>query len=85
MATLENIILEPGTACFLDNYRAIHGRSAFEPKFDGTDRWLKRMILTRDLRKSRALRADPEKPVLIPAMIGDASLPQAALSANKAT
>ena len=32
-----------GEVLVLDNYRAVHGRRAFRPRFDGTDRWLKRI------------------------------------------
>jgi len=53
---LYEIILEPGDFCFIDNYKAVHGRRPFVARFDGTDRWLKRLNITRDLRKSRALR-----------------------------
>lgn len=54
---LYEIILEPGDFCFIDNYKAVHGRRPFRARFDGTDRWLKRLNITRDLRKSRGLRA----------------------------
>jgi L-asparagine oxygenase len=54
--SLVDVVLEPGDALFIDNYRAVHGRRAFEARYDGTDRWLRRVMLTRDLRKSRALR-----------------------------
>ena len=50
------IVLDPGDVLFLDNYRAVHGRPAFRARFDGTDRWLKRINITRDLRRSRAHR-----------------------------
>jgi Fe(II)/alpha-ketoglutarate-dependent arginine beta-hydroxylase len=45
--------LESGDFCFLDNFRAVHGRKPFTPRHDGTDRWLKRVNITSDLRKSR--------------------------------
>lgn len=48
--------LRPGEILFLDNYRAVHGRKSFTARFDGTDRWLKRLNVTRDLRKSRERR-----------------------------
>jgi Fe(II)/alpha-ketoglutarate-dependent arginine beta-hydroxylase len=54
---LYEIILEPGDFCFIDNYKAVHGRRPFRARFDGTDRWVKRLNITRDLRKSRGLRA----------------------------
>lgn len=55
-ASLLDVVLEPGDVCFIDNYRAVHGRRAFTARYDGTDRWLRRVMLTRDLRKSRAVR-----------------------------
>lgn len=51
-----DIVLTPGDICFIDNFRAVHGRKSFKARFDGTDRWLKRVNITRDLRKSRAHR-----------------------------
>jgi hypothetical protein len=38
---------------FVDNYRAVHGRRPFTARYDGTDRWLKRIGVSRDLRRSR--------------------------------
>jgi Fe(II)/alpha-ketoglutarate-dependent arginine beta-hydroxylase len=56
-ARLYEVILQPGDVVFVDNYKAVHGRNSFKANFDGTDRWLKRVLVTRDLRKSRASRA----------------------------
>lgn len=38
-----DVVVDEGDVLILDNYRAVHGRRAFTPRFDGTDRWLKRM------------------------------------------
>jgi Fe(II)/alpha-ketoglutarate-dependent arginine beta-hydroxylase len=46
--------MESGDFCFLDNFRVVHGRKPFQARHDGTDRWLKRVNVSRDLRKSRA-------------------------------
>jgi Fe(II)/alpha-ketoglutarate-dependent arginine beta-hydroxylase len=54
---ISDIALQPGDCLFVDNYRAVHGRKPFKAKYDGTDRWLKRTNITRDLRKSRSARA----------------------------
>jgi Fe(II)/alpha-ketoglutarate-dependent arginine beta-hydroxylase len=48
--------LEGGDFCFLDNFRSVHGRKPFKARHDGTDRWLKRVNVACDLRKSRAAR-----------------------------
>ncbi len=51
-----DITLHPGEICFIDNFKAVHGRRAFKARYDGHDRWMKRINITRDLRKSRAER-----------------------------
>ena len=53
---LEDLILQPGDYCFIDNFKAVHGRKPFQARHNGTDRWLKRVNITRDLRKSRSVR-----------------------------
>jgi Fe(II)/alpha-ketoglutarate-dependent arginine beta-hydroxylase len=55
-AQLAGIALRPGEILFLDNFRAVHGRGSFRARYDGTDRWLKRLNIVRDLRKSRKHR-----------------------------
>lgn len=61
---LTEIALQPGQVLFVDNYRAVHGRKPFVARFDGQDRWLKRLNVTRDLRKSRHTRSAPDARVL---------------------
>ncbi|MFE7482630.1 TauD/TfdA family dioxygenase [Streptomyces sp. NPDC057552] len=51
----ERIALSPGELVFVDNYRVVHGREPFVSRYDGTDRWLKRLNLTRDARRISAL------------------------------
>lgn len=54
MAELERatvpVVVDSGSLLVVDNYVAVHGRRAFSGRFDGTDRWLKRMIVSRNLR-----------------------------------
>ncbi|MEV4443165.1 guanitoxin biosynthesis L-enduracididine beta-hydroxylase GntD [Streptomyces sp. NPDC049577] len=56
MAELERVqldlVVEQGSLAVVDNYVAVHGRRPFKAAHDGTDRWLKRMIVSRDLRKT---------------------------------
>ena len=52
-----DLLLMPGDMCFIDNMKAVHGRRAFKARYDGHDRWFKRINITRDLRKSRAERS----------------------------
>jgi Taurine catabolism dioxygenase TauD, TfdA family len=62
---LTGVALLPGECLFIDNYKAVHGRSSFKARFDGTDRWLKRINVARDLRKSRAVREAPASRVIL--------------------
>ena len=63
--SLTGVALRPGECLFIDNYKAVHGRSSFHARFDGTDRWLKRINVARDLRKSRAVREAPASRVIL--------------------
>jgi Fe(II)/alpha-ketoglutarate-dependent arginine beta-hydroxylase len=62
---IEEIDLDAGEFCFIDNFKAVHGRRPFKARFDGTDRWLKRINITRDLRRSRASRTSSESRLLL--------------------
>lgn len=59
-----DVILDAGDILCLDNFRVVHGRRPFAAAFDGSDRWLKRINITRDLRKSRAIRSSAESRVI---------------------
>jgi L-asparagine oxygenase len=48
--------LKPGDIIFIDNNRAVHGRSAFFPLFDGQDRFLVRCFAVFDYEKSNYAR-----------------------------
>lgn len=61
---VRGVALRPGECLFTDNYKVVHGRRSFQARFDGTDRWLKRINIARDLRKSRAVREAPASRVL---------------------
>lgn len=50
------VVLMPGELLVVDNHLAIHGRSHFAPRFDGTDRWLQRTFVVSDLSPSAADR-----------------------------
>ncbi|MFJ3876697.1 TauD/TfdA family dioxygenase [Streptomyces sp. NPDC090077] len=41
-AVCTEVVLEPGDLLLVDNHTAAHGRSAFTPRYDGQDRWLRR-------------------------------------------
>ncbi|GLZ36651.1 guanitoxin biosynthesis L-enduracididine beta-hydroxylase GntD [Actinokineospora sp. NBRC 105648] len=61
---MSGVVLRPGDMCFIDNYRVVHGRKPFRARFDGTDRWLRRLNVARDLRKSRAFRLGADHRVI---------------------
>ncbi len=46
------VALESGDLLIVDNAVAVHGRSPFAPRFDGTDRWLQRTFVVSDLAPS---------------------------------
>lgn len=64
-ARIADLVLQPGEICFVDNRKAVHGRRSFKARYDGHDRWFKRMNITRDLRKSRAGRATAASRIIL--------------------
>jgi Fe(II)/alpha-ketoglutarate-dependent arginine beta-hydroxylase len=63
-AHMKGVSLRPGDTVFIDNFRAVHGRKSFRPRYDGSDRWLKRLNITRDLRGSRAWRRSADDRII---------------------
>jgi L-asparagine oxygenase len=51
-----SVVLEAGDLLVIDNNRAVHGRSPFQARFDGTDRWLQRTFVVGDLALSAGER-----------------------------
>ncbi len=58
--------LRPGDHLFLDNFRAVHGRPKYVPRYDNNARWWRRLYITADLRRSRSLRATAESRIIQP-------------------
>ncbi len=52
-----SVALEAGDLLIVDNNVAVHGRSPFTPRFDGTDRWLQRTFVVNDLADSAGERS----------------------------
>jgi Fe(II)/alpha-ketoglutarate-dependent arginine beta-hydroxylase len=52
----KDLTMKAGDICFIDNLRSVHGRKPFKASYDGNDRWLKRVNISRDIRKSRDMR-----------------------------
>ena len=55
-ATQVVVRLEAGDLLITDNNLALHGRTPFQPRYDGNDRWLLRTFVTRNLRASESVR-----------------------------
>ena len=51
------LALQAGDLLVVDNDVAVHGRSPYEPRFDGYDRWLQRSMAVTDLTPSAGERA----------------------------
>ena len=62
---IDDLILEAGDFCFIDNFKAVHGRKPFKARFDGNDRWMKRVNIARDLRKSRTARQQAASRIIL--------------------
>lgn len=45
----QEIILKTGDLLVIDNRKTIHGRKPFQPRYDGTDRWVQRMLVRKQL------------------------------------
>jgi len=50
------VVLEAGDLLIVDNDVAVHGRSSYQPKWDGRDRWIQRSMAVTDLGPSAADR-----------------------------
>ncbi|NUT48300.1 MAG: clavaminate synthase [Saccharothrix sp.] len=50
------VVLRAGGMVFLDNRLVLHGRSPFQPRYDGRDRWLHRIYVHLDNRRTRGHR-----------------------------
>ena len=51
-----HVTLEAGDVLIIDNRRTLHGRTAYSPNFDGTDRWLQRVSIAADITLSAPYR-----------------------------
>ncbi|EJM99424.1 TauD/TfdA family dioxygenase [Phyllobacterium sp. YR531] len=51
--TQKDFVIGSGDMLIIDNHRAVHGRRAFTPNYDGSDRWLKKINVTQNFKKMR--------------------------------
>jgi L-asparagine oxygenase len=45
----KTVFLETGDLIIIDNSVTVHGRTSFDAKYDGTDRWLKRVVVRKEV------------------------------------
>ncbi|MER7670441.1 guanitoxin biosynthesis L-enduracididine beta-hydroxylase GntD [Kitasatospora sp. NPDC096128] len=62
---IRDVVLAPGEMLIVDNKRAVHGRKPFTARYDGTDRWLRRINVMADLRKAAGRRYSPHGRALV--------------------
>jgi L-asparagine oxygenase len=41
--------LSSGQIAIIENWKVVHGRTPFTPRYDGNDRWLKRVMVRRSM------------------------------------
>lgn len=58
------IVCEPGDILIVNNFLTVHGRPPFQPRYDGKDRWLQRLLINSDFRKAAAYRESVESNIL---------------------
>jgi L-asparagine oxygenase len=61
----QEITLVQGDCLYLDNLFAVHGRAAYQPQYNSNGRWFCRLVMTRDLRKTRHLRAASDARIML--------------------
>lgn len=43
------LVAAQGTLLIIDNHAVVHARESFKARYDGTDRWLRKIVVSRDL------------------------------------
>ncbi|OXM59361.1 TauD/TfdA family dioxygenase [Amycolatopsis vastitatis] len=64
-SNLTDIALAPGDLLFVNNRIAVHGRRPFTPRYDGADRWLKRVNIVRDLWRTQVDSTEENNRILV--------------------
>lgn len=57
-SSTRKIALKTGELMIIDNRKTVHGRLPFTPKYDGTDRWLMRTLVRKQLPPSEFLQGE---------------------------
>lgn len=55
----KEIVLKTGDVLVVDNHQVVHGRKPFQPRYDGTDRWLMRILVKSSLPQVADIRMHP--------------------------
>lgn len=45
-AAQTDVVIHSGDLAIVNNHKAVHGRKSYSPRFDGTDRWLKKISVS---------------------------------------
>lgn len=61
----QELVLRRGDCLYLDNYSAVHGRAPYDPSYGPNGRWFCRLVIARDLRRTRSFRALPHSRVML--------------------
>ena len=59
------VVIDQGTLLILDNHIAAHARESFTARYDGTDRWLRKLIVSRNRRKWTGNSTEPGGRILL--------------------
>jgi hypothetical protein len=51
-SSTKEVVLKTGDLLVINNDCTVHGRKPFQPRYDGTDRWVQRMLVIRDMPPS---------------------------------
>jgi len=61
----QTIFLEAGDLVVIDNAVSVHGRTSFSARYDGTDRWLKRVVVRKEIDSINSTSFCPETGYII--------------------
>ncbi len=52
-SSIKEIVLETGDLLVIDNNKTIHGRKQFKARYDGTDRWVQRILVRKEMPEKK--------------------------------
>jgi alpha-ketoglutarate-dependent taurine dioxygenase len=61
----QTIFLNTGDLIIIDNATTVHGRTSFNAKYDGSDRWLKRVVVRKEIDSINSTSFCPETGYII--------------------